>query len=120
MKSSSQNYENEQPFGVDLNTNATIAFTRENVARLSTRRTHRFHLRFWARKLGTGFIFKKILKMLFQVKKCFDENGRYRRNNINMPRTLPIRRDGHEHFALDTPLTEMGYLQAKISGRSVN
>jgi ubiquitin-associated SH3 domain-containing protein len=33
-----------------------------------------------------------------------------------MPRTLPIRRDGHEHFALDTPLTEMGYLQAKICG----
>jgi len=50
------------------------------------------------------------------VTKCFNERGHYRRTNINMPRALPLRSDGHQSFALDTPLTEMGYLQAKITG----
>lgn len=54
------------------------------------------------------------------VQRCFDEYGRYRRTNINMPRSLPLRKDGHRAFALDTPLTEMGYLQAKISGKFVD
>jgi len=50
------------------------------------------------------------------VPKCFNDGGHYRRTNINMPRSLPLRSDGHQSFALDTPLTEMGYLQAKITG----
>lgn len=50
------------------------------------------------------------------VHKAFDANGKYTRFNINMPRTVPLRKDGPAGFLLDTPLTEMGYLQAKITG----
>lgn len=50
------------------------------------------------------------------VIKAFDDDGRYKRFNINMPRSLPGRKDGHHNYMSDTPLTEMGYLQAKITG----
>lgn len=50
------------------------------------------------------------------VLKAFDNDGHYKRFNINMPRSLPNRKDGHGNYMADTPLTEMGYLQAKITG----
>uniref|UniRef100_A0A914WLS5 Uncharacterized protein n=1 Tax=Plectus sambesii TaxID=2011161 RepID=A0A914WLS5_9BILA len=53
------------------------------------------------------------------VHKAFDANGKYSRFNINMPRSVPARKDGPAGFLLDTPLTEMGYLQAKITGRAL-
>lgn len=53
------------------------------------------------------------------VNRAFDRNGVYRRFNINMPRTLPQRKDGHASYSFDTPLTEMGYLQAKLTGRAL-
>uniref|UniRef100_A0A915JJE1 Uncharacterized protein n=1 Tax=Romanomermis culicivorax TaxID=13658 RepID=A0A915JJE1_ROMCU len=53
------------------------------------------------------------------VRRAFDPDGNYKRFNINMPRTLPRRQDGFMNYLLDTPLTEMGYLQAKITGRAL-
>jgi len=50
--------------------------------------------------------------------RAFDAQGKYTRFNINMPKSLPRRKDGIEGFKEDTPLTEMGYLQAKITGRA--
>jgi hypothetical protein len=50
------------------------------------------------------------------VHKAFDVNSKYTRFNINMPRSVPQRKDGPAGYLLDTPLTEMGYLQAKITG----
>ncbi|CAI2356849.1 unnamed protein product [Caenorhabditis sp. 36 PRJEB53466] len=48
----------------------------------------------------------------------FDSKGRYRPLDINLPRTLPKRPDGWQGFAADTPLTEIGYLQSKLTGRA--
>lgn len=53
------------------------------------------------------------------VKCAFDKSGTYKRFNINMPRMLPSRRDGYDNYFHDTPLTEMGYLQAKLTGRAL-
>jgi len=53
------------------------------------------------------------------VSRAFDAQGRYKRFNINMPRTLPNRKDGFQAYATDTPLTEIGYLQAKLTGRAL-
>lgn len=44
----------------------------------------------------------------------------YRPLDINLPRTLPKRPDGWQGFAADTPLTEIGYLQSKLTGKSLN
>ncbi|CCD70850.1 Steroid-phosphate phosphatase [Caenorhabditis elegans] len=49
----------------------------------------------------------------------FDSRGRYRPLDINLPRTLPKRADGWQGFAADTPLTEIGYLQSKLTGRAL-
>ncbi|PIC18242.1 hypothetical protein B9Z55_024204 [Caenorhabditis nigoni] len=49
----------------------------------------------------------------------FDSKGRYRPLDINLPRTLPKRPDGWQGFAADTPLTEIGYLQSKLTGRAL-
>ncbi|VDM95595.1 unnamed protein product [Thelazia callipaeda] len=53
------------------------------------------------------------------MKEAFDVDGKYRPFDLNLPRNLPKRRDGFEMFALDTPLTEMGYLQSKLTGRAL-
>lgn len=50
------------------------------------------------------------------MKQSFDTNGRYHPFDLNLPRNLPKRNDGFEMFASDTPLTEMGYLQSKLTG----
>jgi ubiquitin-associated and SH3 domain-containing protein len=50
--------------------------------------------------------------------KAIDEAGRYQPFNLNLPRNLPKRRGGYDSFRHDTPLTEMGYLQAKLIGRA--
>ncbi len=55
---------------------------------------------------------------LHWVNRAFDAAGKYTRFNINMPKTLPKRKEGFQAFREDTPLTEMGYLQAKITGRT--
>uniref|UniRef100_A0A8R1XY82 Uncharacterized protein n=2 Tax=Onchocerca TaxID=6281 RepID=A0A8R1XY82_ONCVO len=53
------------------------------------------------------------------MKQSFDTNGRYHPFDLNLPRNLPKRNDGFEMFASDTPLTEMGYLQSKLTGRAL-
>ncbi|VDP26098.1 unnamed protein product [Heligmosomoides polygyrus] len=53
------------------------------------------------------------------MRKAFDSNGRYCPTDINMPRIVPKRKDGWENFAFDVPLTEMGYIQSKLTGRAL-
>ncbi|CAB3411652.1 unnamed protein product [Caenorhabditis bovis] len=48
----------------------------------------------------------------------FDSRGRYNPQDINLPRNLPKRSDGWQAFLSDTPLTEIGYLQSKLTGRA--
>ncbi|KAE9411975.1 hypothetical protein Angca_009447, partial [Angiostrongylus cantonensis] len=50
------------------------------------------------------------------IRRAYDCNGRYCPVDINMPRIVPKRKDGWEHFAFDAPLTEMGYIQSKLTG----
>uniref|UniRef100_A0A914SEZ9 Uncharacterized protein n=1 Tax=Parascaris equorum TaxID=6256 RepID=A0A914SEZ9_PAREQ len=50
------------------------------------------------------------------MKRAFDASGRYRPFDLNLPRNIPRRKDGYEKFAGDSPLTEMGYLQSKLTG----
>ena len=52
------------------------------------------------------------------MKTAFDSNGKYTPFDINLPRSLPKRADGWQAFATDTPLTEIGYLEAKLTGYS--
>ncbi|CAD6185102.1 unnamed protein product [Caenorhabditis auriculariae] len=53
------------------------------------------------------------------VKRAFDSAGRYRPFDVNMPRNVPKRRDGYQAYEKDTPLTEIGYLQSKLTGRAL-
>ncbi|VDN83194.1 unnamed protein product, partial [Brugia pahangi] len=39
--------------------------------------------------------------------------------DLNLSRNLPKHKDGFEMFAYDTPLTEMGYLQSKLTGQAL-
>ncbi|VVC94834.1 unnamed protein product [Leptidea sinapis] len=50
---------------------------------------------------------------------CFDENGTYVRKDLNMPVTLGERTGGKESYALDTPLTRVGQLQARLVGEGL-
>ena len=50
------------------------------------------------------------------MRRAFDANGKYHQFDLNMPRKVPPRKDGYQKFASDAPLTEMGYLQSKLTG----
>nr|XP_023011984.1 protein UBASH3A homolog isoform X2 [Leptinotarsa decemlineata] len=52
------------------------------------------------------------------VPHCFDESNNYTRKDLNMPKTLPFRKDGAEGYLKDTPLTNVGVLQATLLGES--
>ncbi len=53
------------------------------------------------------------------MRTSFDRKGQYRRTDLNMPRTLPPRKSGRRGFLYDSPLTEIGKIQAELTGRNL-
>lgn len=49
----------------------------------------------------------------------FNEAGNYIRKDLNMPKTIPLRKKGPEGFARDCPLTVMGTVQASLTGEAM-
>ncbi|KAG5866952.1 hypothetical protein JTB14_035406 [Gonioctena quinquepunctata] len=50
---------------------------------------------------------------------CFDEADNYIRKDLNMPKALPFRKDGSKGYLKDTPLTNVGLLQATLIGEGL-
>ncbi|ODN00379.1 Protein UBASH3A [Orchesella cincta] len=53
------------------------------------------------------------------IENCFDNEGTYSRQNLNQPEQLPKRQGYPQTFLRDTPLTEIGSLQATLRGQGV-
>ncbi|GAU88894.1 hypothetical protein RvY_01512 [Ramazzottius varieornatus] len=54
------------------------------------------------------------------IKTCFDATtGSFTRSDLNMPKSLPKRKDGPLAYASDPPLTSVGVLQAQITGKAM-
>ena len=49
----------------------------------------------------------------------FDSSGFYTRRNLNMPKDIPKRKGGPGDYAKDSPITEMGVYQAKLTGEGM-
>ena len=49
------------------------------------------------------------------IQLSFDSDGSYHRRNINMPKELPKRKGGPTDFIRDSPITEAGIYQAKLT-----
>lgn len=50
---------------------------------------------------------------------CFDEFGNYMRKDLNMPKVLPHRRNSPEGWQNDSPLTNVGVYQARLTGEAL-
>ena len=51
--------------------------------------------------------------------KAFDQNGKYNRINLNLPNRLPFRADKRD-FIGDSPITEIGKFQARLTGNALD
>lgn len=51
--------------------------------------------------------------------KAFDQNGKYQRINLNLPNRLPFRAD-RKDFIGDSPITEIGKFQARLTGNALD
>lgn len=47
---------------------------------------------------------------------CFDESGKYMRKDLNMPKYLPNRINSPDAWIMDSPITNIGVCQAKLTG----
>ncbi|XP_037040512.1 protein UBASH3A homolog isoform X2 [Bradysia coprophila] len=47
---------------------------------------------------------------------CFDESGQYVRKDSNMPKHLPVRINSPSAWLLDSPITNIGRCQARLTG----
>ena len=50
----------------------------------------------------------------------FFQTGNYLKKNINMPKKVPLRAGGPPCFNKDSPITEVGQFQARLTGKSTN
>ncbi|CAF3483297.1 unnamed protein product [Rotaria sp. Silwood1] len=50
---------------------------------------------------------------------AFDKAGNYHRINLNMPLSLPHRRNPFRDFIADSPITEIGASQARLTGEAL-
>lgn len=53
------------------------------------------------------------------IQLSFDSDGSYHRRNLNMPKELPKRKGGPTDFIKDSPITEAGLYQAKLTGEAM-
>uniref|UniRef100_A0A914BUW4 Phosphoglycerate mutase n=1 Tax=Acrobeloides nanus TaxID=290746 RepID=A0A914BUW4_9BILA len=51
--------------------------------------------------------------------RAFDEDGKYKPFDLNMPKMLPKRHGGPQAFVDDTPLTELGYFHSVLTGKAL-
>lgn len=50
---------------------------------------------------------------------CFDEFGNYMRKDLNMPKVLPHRKISPDGWQNDSPLTNVGVYQARLTGEAL-
>lgn len=53
------------------------------------------------------------------IQLSFDTEGYYHRRNLNMPKELPKRRGGPQDFTKDSPVTEAGLFQSRLTGEGM-
>ncbi|KFQ36021.1 Ubiquitin-associated and SH3 domain-containing protein A [Merops nubicus] len=53
------------------------------------------------------------------LQQCLTADGRYYRADLNLPSTLPKRKDGMKHFEYDPPLSCCGVFQSRLIGEAL-